>query len=114
MSLDTRSLRDAFGRFLTGVTIVTTGGNGQAPSGLTANSFSSVSLEPPLVLFSLATDADCFEQFEQSEHFAINILDSADRIGCIRGSRRFYYQVVSGRFLASRFGQQSFRCPLVT
>ena len=74
MSIDARELRDAFGRFATGVTIITVSSGGE-PNGLTANSFSSVSLEPPLVLWSLARNADCFDAFEREDHFAINILN---------------------------------------
>ena len=74
MAIDTRELRDAFGRFATGVTIVTVTHAGD-PSGLTANSFSSVSLDPPLVLWSLAKNADCFAHFEAEDHFAVNVLN---------------------------------------
>jgi flavin reductase (DIM6/NTAB) family NADH-FMN oxidoreductase RutF len=74
MPIDQRELRDAFGRFATGVTVVTVNHAGE-PAGLTANSFSSVSLDPPLVLWNLALSADCFEQFEAADHFAINILN---------------------------------------
>lgn len=68
-------LREALGSFVTGITVVTTR-NGGEPHGLTANSFSSVSLEPPLVLFSLSRAADCFDAFEQAEAFAVNVLCS--------------------------------------
>ena len=68
-------LREALGSFVTGITVVTTRSGGE-PHGLTANSFSSVSLEPPLVLFSLSRTADCFDAFEQSDAFAVNVLRS--------------------------------------
>ena len=68
-------LREALGNFLTGVTVITTR-FGDELHGLTANSFSSVSLDPPLVLFSLSRTADCFDAFEQSNYFAINVLRS--------------------------------------
>ena len=66
-------LREALGNFVTGVTVVTTR-NGDELHGLTANSFTSVSLDPPLVLFSLSRTADCFDAFEQTDAFAINVL----------------------------------------
>ena len=69
-------LREALGNFVTGVTIVTTRCGGEL-HGLTANSFTSVSLDPPLVLFNLARTADCFDAFEQSNHFAINVLGAS-------------------------------------
>ena len=68
-------LREALGNFVTGVTVVTTR-YGTELHGLTANSFTSVSLDPPLVLFSLSRTADCFDAFEQSDYFAINVLRS--------------------------------------
>ena len=66
-------LREALGNFVTGVTVITTR-FGEELHGLTANSFSSVSLDPPLVLFSLSRTADCFAAFQASEHFAVNVL----------------------------------------
>lgn len=68
-------LREALGNFVTGVTVVTTR-IGDELHGLTANSFTSVSLEPPLVLFSLSRTADCFDAFSHSNSFAINVLRS--------------------------------------
>lgn len=67
-------LREALGCFVTGVTVITTRDGAGEPQGLTANSFSSVSLEPPLVLFSLARTADCFAAFESANAFAVNVL----------------------------------------
>lgn len=73
-TLDTRALRHAFGCFPTGVTIVTARRESGEPFGLTANSFSSVSLEPPLVLWSLARRSPNLEAFARASHFAINVL----------------------------------------
>lgn len=74
MAIDTRALRNAFGSFATGVTIITTVPDGRAPIGVTANSFSSVSLDPPLVLWSLDKSSDTLDIFDRAESFAINIL----------------------------------------
>lgn len=68
----TRQFRQALGSFATGVTIVTTL-NGE-PIGVTANSFNSVSLDPPLVLWSLARSSGSMEAFRTSGHFAVHIL----------------------------------------
>ena len=68
-------LREALGNFVTGVTVITTRHQGEL-HGLTANSFSSVSLDPPLVLFSLSRTAECFSAFESSNFFAVNVLRS--------------------------------------
>ena len=71
-------LRDAMGYFLTGVTIVTTRGIDQ-PYGLTVNSFNSVSLDPPLVLWSLDLGHDRAELFRKAGGFTVNVMgaDSA-------------------------------------
>jgi flavin reductase (DIM6/NTAB) family NADH-FMN oxidoreductase RutF len=68
-----RALRDALGRFVTGVTVVTTMTR-RGPLGMTVNSFSSVSLDPPLVLWSPARRSSRFAAFEASNHFAIHVL----------------------------------------
>jgi flavin reductase (DIM6/NTAB) family NADH-FMN oxidoreductase RutF len=68
-----RLFRDALGRFATGVTVVTTLGP-DGPMGFTANSFSSLSLDPPLVLWSPAKSSSRFAQFAAAEHYAIHIL----------------------------------------
>jgi flavin reductase (DIM6/NTAB) family NADH-FMN oxidoreductase RutF len=73
-SLDRRAFRDALGCFATGVTIVTTSGADGAPIGFTANSFTSVSLDPPLILFNLNRHAHSLAIFEGCAHFAVNIL----------------------------------------
>lgn len=71
---DSRAFRDALGCFATGVTLVTTVDRQGRSIAVTVNSFSSVSLEPPLVLFSLARSASNFEDFVSAENFAINVL----------------------------------------
>ena len=73
-SFSTADFRAALGMFATGVTIVTARGADGEPVGLTANSFNSVSLEPPLVLWSLARSAGSMPAFERGSHYAINIL----------------------------------------
>ena len=70
---NTRLLRDAFGRFATGVTIVTAPSEA-GPVAITANSFSSVSPDPPLVLWSPDKNSRRFPFFEQAQHYAIHIL----------------------------------------
>ncbi|MDN5416317.1 MAG: flavin reductase family protein [Acinetobacter sp.] len=69
-----RELRDAFGSFMTGVTIVTTCKDDGTPLGFTANSFASVSLDPALLLVSIAKTSSNYDYFAQATHFAINIL----------------------------------------
>ncbi|WP_322044454.1 flavin reductase [Paraburkholderia sp. J67] len=73
-AFDKRQLRSVLGSFVTGVTVVTTRDAQGKMHGLTANSFSSVSLDPPLVLWSQATSAGSHAAFNESERFTINIL----------------------------------------
>jgi len=74
MSFDARSFRQALGCFATGITVVTSVGLDGEYLGFTANSFNSVSLDPPLVLFSLDRGAYSLKAFEAAGVFAINIL----------------------------------------
>ncbi|PQM26532.1 peptidase [Sphingopyxis lindanitolerans] len=69
-----RAFRDALGTFATGVTIATTIGESGEPVGVTANSFNSVSIDPPLVLWSLAKSSYSRSAFAESGHFAIHVL----------------------------------------
>ena len=70
-----RELRDAFSRFATGVTVVTTRTE-TGPVGITANSFSSVSLDPPLVLWMPAKSSSRFAPFTECDRFAIHVMGS--------------------------------------
>ncbi len=76
---DQQQLRAAFSTFLTGVTVVTTSASDGTPVGFTANSFTSVSLDPPLLLVCLSNTLNCLEAFEQAQHFAVNILSSSQQ-----------------------------------
>ncbi len=78
---NTRILRDAFSRFVSGVTVVTAASN-EGPVGITANSFSSLSLDPPLVLWSPYTGSRRFPFFENAQYFAIHILSGDQEYLC--------------------------------
>lgn len=71
---DVRAFRSALGCFPTGVTVITAPDPGGGLVGVTANSFNSVSLDPPLVLWSLARSAKSFEAFIEAGSFAVNVL----------------------------------------
>jgi flavin reductase (DIM6/NTAB) family NADH-FMN oxidoreductase RutF len=73
---DTRDLRRALGQYATGVTVVTTTDPGGRPFGMTANSFTSVSLTPPLVLWAAAKSSPSLAAFETNPRFAVNVLAS--------------------------------------
>ncbi|MCZ7909227.1 flavin reductase family protein [Agrobacterium leguminum] len=78
-TLDPRALRDAFGAFVTGVTIVTTRDEAEKPVGFTANSFTSVSLDPPLLLICLARTSRNFATMTGAKNFAVNILSEGQK-----------------------------------
>lgn len=73
-AFDTRHFRDALSQFATGVTIITTRLSDGRFLGLTASSFNSVSLDPPLVLWSLAQGATSLPVFTGNSHYVINVL----------------------------------------
>lgn len=82
---DTREFRNALGAFATGVTVVTTRAPEGHAVGLTATSFNSVSMEPPLVLWSLQRISEQFEAFRESDGFAVHVLTE----GQVALSQRF-------------------------
>lgn len=85
--IDRKDLRQALGRFGTGVTVITTRAPGGARIGVTANSFNTVSLEPPIVLWSLSILSPSLELFRSAGHFVVNVL-TLDQIDlCLRFSR---------------------------
>jgi flavin reductase (DIM6/NTAB) family NADH-FMN oxidoreductase RutF len=88
---DTREFRRALGTFPTGVAVVTTRAANGAFVGLTINSFSSLSLEPPLVLWSLNVASPNLATFDRARYFAVNIL-AEDQVEL---SRRFASQVAN-------------------
>lgn len=96
---DTKAFRSALGAFATGVTIITTRAHDGTPVGLTANSFNSVSLAPPLVLWSLSKNAKSLNAFKSANEWAVHVLAS-------------HQQALSNRF--ARGGEDKFRdVPLV-
>ena len=87
-SFTTADFRAALGMFATGVTIITARRADGTLVGLTANSFNSVSLEPPLVLWSLARSAGSMPAFERGSHYAINILAAEQHALAVRFADR--------------------------
>ncbi len=88
MTIDSRAFRNALGCFATGVTVVTTLCPDGHHVGVTVNSFSSVSLDPPLVLFSLGRASHAYDFFVEGKAFAVNILAADQEALSGRFSRR--------------------------
>lgn len=83
---EARRMRDALGRFATGVTVVTTAGQ-NGPEGLTANSFSSVSLEPPLVMWCPAKASARYGLYTQAKAWSVHVLGAEQLDICLRFTR---------------------------
>ncbi len=81
-----RDLRRALGRFATGITVITCD-SALGPLGITANSFASVSLDPPLVLWSPAKSSARFEAFTEARHYAIHVMAQDQVEDCLRFTR---------------------------
>ena len=88
--IDAAEFRQTLGCFATGVTVVTTVAEDGSDVGLTVNSFNSLSLEPPLVLWSLGVGSPLLKAFEHASHFAVNVL-SEDQVEI---SQRFALRAV--------------------
>jgi flavin reductase (DIM6/NTAB) family NADH-FMN oxidoreductase RutF len=85
---DPRTLRDALGCFATGVTVVTCVDADGRPFGLTANSFTSVSLDPPLLLVCVNRQAASAPALTAATHFAVNVLQTGQQPASIRFSTK--------------------------
>lgn len=77
--IDPRDFRNALGTYATGVTVITAAGIDGKPYGLTCNSFTSVSLNPPLVLWSLGMFSQALSIFQNASHFAVNVLGASQQ-----------------------------------
>jgi flavin reductase (DIM6/NTAB) family NADH-FMN oxidoreductase RutF len=93
MPIDKNQLRQVMGHFVTGVTIITTVNKDGQMHGLTANAFTSVSLEPPLLLVSVDKKAESYPAFEESKVFTVNILadeqEALSRKFAVSGGNKF-------------------------
>ena len=106
---DARGLRSALGRFATGVTVITTCDRDGRLEGLTANSFSAVSLDPPLVLWSLRRHAPSLQRFLAARRFAVNVLSTRQRDIARHFARRHADKFAGVAHCAGHGG-----CPLIT
>ncbi|SAL50031.1 flavin reductase family protein [Caballeronia telluris] len=91
-NFDHPAFRDALSQFATGVTVITTRSPSGQLIGITASSFNSVSLDPPLVLWSLATKSASMPVFQSNSHYVVNVLaasqiDLCKRFATVKGDR---------------------------
>ena len=85
--LDTKQFRNALGRFATGVTVVTARDLGGGFVGTTASSFNSVSMDPPLILWSIDKGARSLPAYKDAEHFVVNVLAADGQVPQRRSKR---------------------------
>ncbi|HBZ05410.1 flavin reductase family protein [Massilia sp.] len=102
---DTAHFRQALSQFATGVTVITTRLADGSFRGLTASSFNSVSLDPPLVLWSLGARANSLPIFSGNSHYVINVLAAGQEELALRFSRRGEDPFAGVDYLLSRTGQ---------
>lgn len=107
-NIDAATYRRALGSFATGVAVITTNDSDGKAVGITVNSFNSVSLDPPLVLWSIANNASNYDTFVNAQGFAVNVLAVDQREICAR-----FANSRSGDFDAFEFGESPTGLPLV-
>lgn len=107
--LDTRKFRDALGHFATGVCVATVAPAHGAPIGMTINSFSAVSLEPPLILWSIQYTSECFEAFDAADKFAINILAIEQETHSTLYSKKGGHTLIASDYFIGRTGSPVLR-----
>jgi flavin reductase (DIM6/NTAB) family NADH-FMN oxidoreductase RutF len=113
-TLDTRDLRNALGTFATGVCLVSVNDAQAGALAMTVNSFASVSLEPPLVLWSIQNSSECFREYTQCEHYGISVLSAAQRPLSERYARRAEHAIDSADFAYDVRGVPLLRDALAT
>ncbi len=104
MGFDSVQFREALGRFATGVCVITANPPGHAPFGLTVNSFASLSLTPPLVLWSLQKDSLSAEAFRAARSYCVNVLTQEQRARAERFARRGAHVLHAGEYVAGADG----------
>ena len=107
-AIDERALRRTLGQFATGVTVVTAVGPDGALLGLTANSFSALSLDPPQILWSLRNSSPSLPAFEGAARFVVNVLSEAQ----VDISRRFA-SPIADKFDGVAHAESEFGIPLL-
>ncbi|GAB5449737.1 MAG: flavin reductase family protein [Halioglobus sp.] len=113
MSIEPRELRDALGRFTTGVCLITTVTQQRTPLAMTANSFSSVSLDPPLVLWSLQENSDVYDVFAGARYFNINVLALEQQALSTQYARKGQHEIERAHYRDGKCGAPVIRDALV-
>jgi len=104
MTLDSREFRNALGRFATGICIIGAHAKDGKPWGMTVNSFASVSLDPPLILWSLQKDSECYSVYHDAQKFSVNILASQQQELANKYAQRDNHVIDEGTYRQGRTG----------
>lgn len=107
--IDQRAFRDALGQFATGVTIVTTLDASGEAVGMTVSSFNSVSLNPPLVLWSIDRSSHSFETFMHADRYVVHVLNQAQKELCMT-----FATPGADKFSAAEFELSAHNIPMLT
>ncbi len=102
--MDTKAFRSALGRFATGVCLITVDDAESGAMAMTANSFSSVSLDPALVLWSIQNDSDCFREYTQCVRFGISVLNDQQTELSNQYARKGQHAISEDQFLRDEHG----------
>ena len=113
MSIDGRELRNALGRFATGVCVITAADAQGNAVGMTANSFSSVSLDPPLILWCLQNNSEVYDTFARPKYYAVNILASDQLDLSNQYAKKGDHVLSSKHYRLGRYGAPLIRDALV-
>jgi len=120
MSFGSRTFREVLAKFATGVCVVTSSPQGFKPFGITVNSFAPVSLEPPLVLWSLQKSSNTLPAFSIATHYTVNVLDEEQRQLSKRFGRKSQHDILPGEYSVGVAGSPilegalaSFECEIV-
>ncbi len=105
MAIDSRELRNVLGHFSTGVCVATAIDDTENAIGLTVNSFASVSLEPPLVLWCIQKDSDRFAVYNDASGFGISILGEQQEALSNRYAQKSHYALLAGSYRIGHSGQ---------
>lgn len=106
--IDSRELRRALGCFPTGITVVTALDGEGGAVGITANSFSSLSLDPPLVLWSVDRRSTTFPIFNTSPHFVVSVLSASGAAVADRFARKGSHKIEGIETLPTKLGPPTF------
>lgn len=114
MSFDSLQFRRALGRFATGVCVITANPPGHRPFGLTVNSFASLSLTPPLVLWSLQKTSDTMDAFTAATQYCVNVLAEDQQALSGRFAKKGEHDLQDGDYLTGETGLPVLKGALVS